>query len=46
MDIKPDPYRYVNWVLYFLAASINSIPTQAFAGVSPIIKDLYEVGEF
>ena len=38
MDIKPDPYRYINWLLFFLAASINSVPTQAFSGVSPIIS--------
>ena len=46
MDIKPDPYRYVNWILYFLASTINSIPTQAFSGVSPNITGIYEVSEF
>jgi fucose permease len=46
MDIKPDPYRYINWALYVLAALINSIPTQAFSGVSPIITDVYAINEF
>ena len=46
MDIQPDSYRYINWTLFFLAALANSVPTQAFSGISPIIKDVYDVSEF
>ena len=45
MDIQPDPYRYVNWALYFLAAIVSNVPVQVFSGVSPIIRDVYEVSE-
>ena len=45
MDIKPDPYRYVNWALYFFAAMISNAPVQVFSGVSPIIRDVYKVTE-
>ena len=45
MDIQPDTYRYINWLLFFLAASINSIPTQAFSGVAPIISEVYDISE-
>jgi fucose permease len=41
--IKPDSYRYVNWILFVLAAFANSIPTQAFSGVSPTISKVYEI---
>lgn len=41
MHLEKDPYRYVNWLLFTLAAIINSIPTQAFSGVSPIITRIY-----
>ena len=45
MDIKPDPYRYVNWTLYFLAAIVSNVPPQVFSGVSPTIRDIYQVSE-
>ena len=45
MDIQPDSYRYINWLLFFLAASINSVPTQAFSGIAPIISRVYDIGE-
>jgi hypothetical protein len=35
--IKKDPYRYVELVLFILAALINSFPAQSFSAVSPII---------
>lgn len=41
MELKHDNYRFVNWVLFTLAASINSIPTQAFSGVTPIASSVY-----
>ena len=46
MDIQQDSYRYVNWLIYFLAALVNSVPTQLFSGVSPIAKRVYEITEF
>jgi len=32
-----DTYRYINFILFVLGALINSIPTQAFSGITPII---------
>jgi fucose permease len=46
MHVEQDPYRYINWAVFALAAAINSIPTQAFSGVSPIISEVYEITEF
>ena len=43
--IQEDSYRYVNWALFFFASLINSFPTQAFAAITPIIVDVYDVSE-
>lgn len=45
-EIKPDQYRYVNWILFILAAFCNSIPTQAFAGVAPTVAKVYDISQF
>ena len=44
-QIHFDNYRYVNWVLFFLASLINSFPTQAFSAITPIIVEVYQVSE-
>lgn len=41
--ILADKYRYVNWIVFILAALANSVPTQAFSGVSPTITKVYEI---
>jgi hypothetical protein len=46
MEVKADRYRYVNWVLFVAAALANSIPTQAFSSVSPIICQVFSVSQF
>ena len=46
MEIQYDSYRYINWLLFFLAALVNAIPTQLFAGVSPIAKRVFDITEF
>lgn len=46
MEVKADSYRYVNWVLFVGAALANSIPTQAFSSVSPIICEVFGVSQF
>jgi len=46
MEIQYDSYRYINWLLFFLAALVNSVPTQLFVGVSPIAKRVFDITEF
>lgn len=41
--IEPDSYRFVNLVLFFLAAVSNSIPCQTFAGIGPSISSIYSI---
>lgn len=40
--VEPDSYRFINLGLFLLVAISNSIPLQAFTGVSFIISDIYK----